>query len=220
MLDSFLIWQRCIYVAIYFESEFNVVATYPDFAHFYRTNLQCHFLRYINTSRNVMNNYFFFDGLIWIDQRRICKITAWHRPYLNSLTLLRRHNDRDGVSNHQPHDCLLNRLFRRRSKKISKLSVTDLCEENSPESGELSAQMDSNAENVSIWWRHHGGNIIHVDCDARWSNIKHTSYNVPVYLCGITVIMSWTSNYMQHFICGIITPPYHDFNGRALHPTG
>ena len=25
-----------------------------------------------------------------------------------------RHNDHDGVSNHQPHDCLLNRLFRRR----------------------------------------------------------------------------------------------------------
>ena len=23
-----------------------------------------------------------------------------------------RHNERDGVSNHQPHDCLLNRLFK------------------------------------------------------------------------------------------------------------
>ena len=29
------------------------------------------------------------------------------------------HNGRDSVSNHQPHDCLLNRLFRRRSKKTS-----------------------------------------------------------------------------------------------------
>ena len=38
-----------------------------------------------------------------------------------------RHNDHDGVSNHQPHDCLLNRLFRRRSKKTSKLRVTSLC---------------------------------------------------------------------------------------------
>ena len=28
-----------------------------------------------------------------------------------------RHNDHDSVSNHQPHGCLLNRLFRRRSKK-------------------------------------------------------------------------------------------------------
>ena len=30
-----------------------------------------------------------------------------------------RHNGRDGVSNHQSHDCLLNRIFRRRSKKTS-----------------------------------------------------------------------------------------------------
>ena len=31
-----------------------------------------------------------------------------------------RHNDRNGVSNHQLHDCLLNRLFRHRWKKTSK----------------------------------------------------------------------------------------------------
>ena len=37
------------------------------------------------------------------------------------------HNGRDGVSNHQPHDCLLNRLFRRRSKKTLTLCVTGLC---------------------------------------------------------------------------------------------
>ena len=37
------------------------------------------------------------------------------------------HNERDGVSNHQPHDCLLNRLLGRRSKKTSKLRVTGLC---------------------------------------------------------------------------------------------
>ena len=44
------------------------------------------------------------------------------------ITLQWRHNGHDGVSNHQLHDCLLNRLFRRRSKKTS---------------------------NQSIWWRHH-----------------------------------------------------------------
>ena len=38
-----------------------------------------------------------------------------------------RHNDHDSVPNHQPHGCLLNRLFRRRSKKTSKLHVTSLC---------------------------------------------------------------------------------------------
>ena len=49
-----------------------------------------------------------------------------------------RHNGRDCVSNHQPHDCLLNRLFRHRSKKTSKLRVTGLCAGNSP----------------FTWWRH------------------------------------------------------------------
>ena len=43
-----------------------------------------------------------------------------------------RHNGRNSVSNHQPHDCLLNRLFRRRSKKTSKLRITGLCAGNSP----------------------------------------------------------------------------------------
>ena len=47
------------------------------------------------------------------------------------ITLLWPHNGRDCVSNHQPHDCLLNRLFRRRSKKTSRLRVTGLCAGNS-----------------------------------------------------------------------------------------
>ena len=44
---------------------------------------------------------------------------------------------------------------RRRSKKTSKLRVTGLCEGNSPVTGEFPAQRASNAENASIWWRHH-----------------------------------------------------------------
>ena len=46
-------------------------------------------------------------------------------------------------------------LFGRRSKKASKFRVTGLCAGNSPGTGEFPAQMASNAENVSIWWRHH-----------------------------------------------------------------
>ena len=70
--------------------------------------------------------------------------------------LLWRHNGRGSISNHQPHDCLLNRLFRRRSKKTSKLRVTGLCAGSIPVTGEFPAHMASNAKNVSIWWRHHG----------------------------------------------------------------
>ena len=67
------------------------------------------------------------------------------------------HNHYDDVimgakasQNHQPHDYLLNRLFRCRSKKISKLRVTGLCAGNSLGTGEFPAQMTSNAENVPV----------------------------------------------------------------------
>ena len=43
---------------------------------------------------------------------------------LFGTTLQWRHNERNGISNHRRLDCLLNRLFRRRSKKTSKLRVT------------------------------------------------------------------------------------------------
>ena len=71
------------------------------------------------------------------------------------IPLRGRHNERDGVSNNQPQDCLLNRLYRHRSKEASKLRVTGLCAGNSPVTGEFPAQMASNAKKVSIWWRHH-----------------------------------------------------------------
>ena len=87
-----------------------------------------------------------YAPLCWSNVRPVMSRTwAQHR-----WTLQWRHNGRDGVSNHQSHDCLLNGLFRRRSKKTSKLRVTGLCEGNSPGTGEFPAQMASNAENSSI----------------------------------------------------------------------
>ena len=77
-------------------------------------------------------------------------------------TLKWRHNERDDVSNHQPHDCWPNRLFRRRSNKTSKLRVTGLCAGNSPVTGEFPTQRASNVENVSIWWRHHERTWCHI----------------------------------------------------------
>ena len=88
----------------------------------------------------------------------IIRVFMWHSHEINSRRtspLLWRHNGHDCVSNHQPGDCLLSRLFRRRSKQTSKLRVTGLCVGNSPGTGEFPTQMASNAENVSIWYRHH-----------------------------------------------------------------
>ena len=73
----------------------------------------------------------------------------WQLPW---LSLQWRHNGHDGVSNHKPHHCSLNRIFSRRSKKTSKLRFTGLCTGNSPVTSEFPAQMASNTENVSIWW--------------------------------------------------------------------
>ena len=73
---------------------------------------------------------------------------------------------------------------RRRSKKISRLRVTCLFGGNSPVTGEFPAQMASNAENVSIWWRHH----------EIW--IPYISYNhhglllIPYKLRALTRIMT------------------------------
>ena len=52
------------------------------------------------------------NGIHFMQNEQKCNILLW------------RHNGRESVSNQQPHDYLLNRLFRRRSKKTSKLRVT------------------------------------------------------------------------------------------------
>ena len=100
-------------------------------------------------------------------------------PGLHRTALQWRHNGNDGVSNDQPHDCLLGRLFRRTSKKTAKLRVTGLWAGNSPVTGEFPTQRASNAENVSIWWRHHGMMVAdcNVACNATSSVIIMTSSN-------------------------------------------
>ena len=52
-----------------------------------------------------------------------------------------RHNGHEGVSNHQHHNCLRNRLFECRSNKTSKLRVTGLCPVNSPHKGPVRRKM-------------------------------------------------------------------------------
>ena len=104
-------------------------------------------------------------------------IVPCHR---NIFSLQWRHNGRDSVSNHQPHDCLLKRLFRRRSKKTSKPRVTGLCEGNSPVTCDFPEQRASNAEHVSIWWRHHVCNSISNDM-FYFSAVPSNYYTLTVY---------------------------------------
>ena len=90
-----------------------------------------------------------------------------------------RHNGVDGVSNHQPHDCLLYRLFSGNQRKYQS-SASLAFAGNSLETGEFPAQMASNAENVSIWWRHHNiaqpcrfndhNQIVYTPCESKLQN--------------------------------------------------
>ena len=67
---------------------------------------------------------------IWFRNHMKGQWSLEYLPYRSQNTpipLHWRHNDHDGVSNHQPHGCLLSR-----SKKTSKLRVTGLCVWDSP----------------------------------------------------------------------------------------
>ena len=77
---------------------------------------------------------FFYEGNSPVTVVPITKASNAERVFVSwcQNALRWRHNDHAGVSNHQPHGCLLNRLFRRRSKKTPKLRVTGLCAGNSP----------------------------------------------------------------------------------------
>ena len=90
-----------------------------------------------------------------------------------------RHNDHDSVSNHQPHECLFNRLFRPRSKKTSKLRVTGLVWGIHRDRW-IPRTKASYAENVSIWWRHHVIVITSVCIRLRLHDKLHLTYWVSL----------------------------------------
>ena len=85
---------------------------------------------------NVLNKQHSGEGRRSATHRFLC----YWQVHLNTTiiqcdiacTLHWHHNDHDGISNHQPHGCSLNRLFRCRWKKTSKLRVTGLWVGNSP----------------------------------------------------------------------------------------
>ena len=97
--------------------------------------------------------------------------------FIHISTLQWRQKERDGVSNHQTHECLLSGLFRHRSMKTSQIRVTGLCEWNSPLTGEFPAQRASYAENVSTLWRHREETNILPD-DTRINESNMNSYRI------------------------------------------
>ena len=156
--------SKCAQISTHKEQLFSIILTYIHFGicvwcfcnpsmsfgvHVtQRQGFQC------NTSPSLFGS----EDVVWHDKTwSCCMDSIWHLY----CTLLWRHNDHDGVSNHQPNGCLLNRLFRRRSKKTSKIRVTGLCAGNSPGPVNSPQKGPVTAENVSIWWRHHECRRLH-----------------------------------------------------------
>ena len=111
-----------------------------------------------------------------ISLRFLLLVTNWFDPNPPGLLQGPQFSHRQwNHPNHEPHDCLLGRLFRRRKMKTSKLRVTGLCEGNSSVTGEFSAQRASSAENISVWWRHHVQIIVPNSAPLLISNILRDS---------------------------------------------
>ena len=146
------------------------------------------------------------------------------KPLVRPATLQWRHNEHDGVSSPRRLHCLLNRLFRRRSKKTPRLRVSGLCEGNSPVAGELSAQRASNAENVSIRWRHNERSpltfcfitmtnvlILEMFCDKfalKWLGENHINfqwYTIATYLQTGRIFQGLPRTYRCIFILGVVS---------------
>ena len=120
-------------------------------------------------------------------------------PMGSNHTLQRRHNGQDVVSNNQPHQV---------SNKISKLRVTGLCERNPPVTGGFPWQRDSNAENVSIWWRHHVCMIrlilpstTHIRVKATSIFITRDSEVIMFSPCVFVCVCVFMSVYVCHDVC-------------------
>ena len=87
------------------------------------------------------------------------------------------------------------------SKHQSSTSLTGLCVGNSPVTGEFPAQMARNAENISIWWRHHALPKLHTRAaEPSLVNFsKHNGSNCPA--CRTTLI---ATRFRVAVICPII----------------
>ena len=130
-------------------------------------------------------NLFSFDPLTNSLQNLLWKPVIKIHYYIILLLLLWRHNGCEGVSNHRRLDCVLDRLFRCRSKKTSKLRVAGLCEGDSPVTGEFPAQRASDAENIPIWWRHHDG--IESYWAVKWSDVWYIQVSTNTQTWQITI---------------------------------
>ena len=129
--------------------------SYVDYIYFLHSNHQN--MNFSMCRQHRQHTVFFWRhsaSIIFISVGLCYGLTAiQHQAITLANPLQWRHNDHDSVSNHQPRGCLLNRLFRRRSKKISKLRITGLCVKKSP--GPVNSLHKGPVTRKMFVWRHH-----------------------------------------------------------------
>ena len=154
----------------------------------------------------------------------------------SSLSLQWRHIGRDNVSNHQPHDYLLNRLFKRGSKKNQSSASLAFVgggggiyrwPVNSPHKGPVTRKM------FPFWLRHH----VELGCHRRYRitsslaqvvalpqlRVKQLPQPINVNLCCIrlweifrTIILYTLNNFNQWNISDILSAKRRPFcRGRG-----
>ena len=90
-----------------------------------------------------------------------------------------RQNELNGVWNHWCHGCLLNRLFRHRSKKTSKLRITGLCAGNYI--GPVTRKMFPFDDVIMAYWTIFHTSTIHLPV-LSWQRNVHSHIRLP---CGV-----------------------------------
>ena len=110
------------------------------------------------------------------------------------------HNGCDGVSNHRRIDCLLSRLFRRRSKKTSKLRVTSLCEgihrwpTDSPHKGSVTREMFAFDDIMRcIYESHLPRRVKIIDRDSPTNPVNYFVWTLTLQVCMLVgyVAVGW-----------------------------
>ena len=124
------------------------------------------------------------------DLIRPSRSVYWHFWFSETSRILHwGHNGSVGVSNHQHHDCLLNGLFRRRSKHQSSESLAFVRgihrgPDNSPHKGLVTWKI------VSIWRRHQEFGICEyfLEIALSWECIRGMPWTLP---CKSPIVYCW-----------------------------
>ena len=145
----------------------------------------------------------------WLLHKMMIKFVTWYDPCLASYIwhpLQWHHNGCNGISNHQPHKCLLNLYSRHRSKKTSKLCVTGLCTGNSLVTGNFLRRWELFEEEFYLpsffrpsltnwWYDFQWMALLHFMCifDNETSWHDQTLWLVKVLTC-TCIVTSWSGH--------------------------